>query len=301
MLDLISIHKIIEAVDGEISQEGNLNAYTKLLLLPKYKQVAKICYKDWDLWHKNIANLKLICNQICSTDFLEIVFPTALLEHKGDAVGYLMPYIEGNTLDEIINCNLKSPRDILIIFDRVASVIQRLPNNIHLGDLHSRNVIVTNDNNIHLIDIDGFSVDEGYSMTCPFNLDRNIFDILPSKYFINDNSVKIGKNTDIYCLSEIFFCWLFDGLSPFMFSNRRFSLFLEYLTIKGIPQDVVDMFGRVREKEENYLIPSPFINFDGILDSISYEDYLCVMNLEEEENKYNEYINQLIGESKNNE
>ena len=295
MLDVISIYEIYDAVDGEISQKGNINAYSKILLLPKQKQVAKVCYKNWDLWHKNLTNLKLICNQISPQDFPEIVFPTGLLEHKGDIVGYLMPYIEGNTLFEVMDCKLFSTRDILMIFNRIASVIQRLPKNIHLGDLHPGNIIVSNDGNISLIDIDGFSVDEGYSMTCPLCIE----DLPLLKYLNNDNSVKIGENTDIYCLLHIFLNWLFDEINPFMFSNRRFSLFLEYLTIKGIPLHITDTFKRIKESEENYLIPSLFTYFVGVLDNISYDDFLCVMGIQEEENRYEQYINQIIKENLN--
>ena len=153
---------ILDNINGEISQTGNLNAYTRLLLLPHKRQVAKVCYTNYDVWERNLANLKLISDQLHSDDFLELVLPTELIEYDGNIVGYLMPYVEGVTFDEILQ-NREIPRHIILnIFDQLALVINKLPTNIYLGDLHPKNVIVTNDGKVHLIDVDGFSVSNGF-------------------------------------------------------------------------------------------------------------------------------------------
>ena len=57
---------ILDDINGEISQTGNLNAYTRLLLLPNKRQVAKVCYTNYDVWERNLANLKLISDQLHS-------------------------------------------------------------------------------------------------------------------------------------------------------------------------------------------------------------------------------------------
>ena len=252
------------------------------------------------MWERNLANLKLISDQLHSDDFLELVLPTELIEYDGHIVGYLMPYVEGVTFDEILQ-NQEIPRHIILnIFDQLAIVINKLPTNIYLGDLHSKNVIVTNDGKVHLIDVDGFSVSNGFMMTCPLYYDNSKENILPrDKYFNKDGSVKIGKNTDIYLLIEMILSWIFNEINPLLFSKRRWKLFLEYLSVKGIPKQVVNMIERLRGEENNYLIDSPFICFEKLKSSISYKDYVAVMKLSTEENRHIKYINKVIEENKN--
>ena len=291
---------ILDDINGEISQTGNLNAYTRLLLLPHKRQIAKVCYTNYDVWERNLANLKLISDQLHSDDFLELVLPTELIEYDGNIVGYLMPYVEGVTFDKILQ-NQEIPRHIILnIFDQLALVINKLPINIYLGDLHPKNVIVTNDGKVHLIDVDGFSVSNGFMMTCPLYYDNSKENILPrDKYFNKDGSVKIGKNTDIYLLIEMILSWIFNEINPLLFSRRRWRLFLEYLSAKGIPKQVVNMIERLRGEENNYLIDSPFICFEKLKSSISYKDYVAVMKLSTEESRHIKYINKVIEENKN--
>jgi len=300
MLDLIPISNILVDITGEISQTDNLNAYTRLFLLSKQNQVAKVCYKDYDLWIKNLHNLLLICNQITTRELPELVLPTSLIEYEGKIVGYLMPYIEGETLDKILLEHTIPTKKVLELFDKVAAIICRLPNNIHIGDLHSKNIVVSNDGNVFLIDVDGFSVDNGCTLTCPLNYSCSYYDNIPkNKYFNQDQTVKISQNTDIFCLLELFFVWLLNGFNPLRFSKMRFSLFLEYLIVKGIPKQVIDMIDRISKNEDNFLICSPFSYFDALLDDISYEDYLMVMELQEQEKQYISYINNIIEENEN--
>ena len=210
-----------------------------------------------------------------------------------------MPYIEGNTLEEVISRKLKPRADIISVFNQVASVINRLPPNIHIGDLHQRNIIISYDCKISLIDIDGFSVDNGYCLTCPISCDRVNFETIPRhKYFRDDNTVRVGKNTDIYCLLEMFFTWILDGLSPFLFSKKRFVQFCKYLAIKGISAETVGALNRASEADDNFLTHLPFEDFNS-LESISYDDFISVMGLADNESKYHAYISKLIREARN--
>lgn len=299
MISIKSFLDVCDKIDGELSQEGNENAYTRLFVMSKQCQVAKVCYKEWSLWEKNLVNLQVITNECATSDFPEINMATSLLEFDNKIVGYLMPYVEGNTFDDIIKRRLKTPSQILCIFDQIATVINKLPTNISIGDLHSRNILVTNKEQVKLVDIDGFSVSNGYTMTCPLRYETLCHETLPfSKYFHKDGSTKIGKNTDIYCLCQMFLSWLLGGLNPFFFSKRRFHLFLQYLTLKGIPLSVVKMFETVTNEKENYMVHLPFSTFDDVVSDISYTDYINTMNLREEENCYEKYINQLIIEGR---
>ena len=299
-MNLVSFLEILDDINGEISQVGDGNAYTRLLLLPRKHKIAKICYKNYDLWEQNLTNLQLISNQLKAECFPELVLPDQLVEYSGNIVGYIMPYVEGTTLDKILHSMGNATHCILSVFDQLASVINRLPANIHLGDLHSKNVIVTNNGNVYVIDVDGFSVDNGFTMTCPLCFNDSISNQLPqNKYFNDDKTVKIGTNTDIYCLIEMLLSWVFDEMNPLQFSEKRWGLFLDYLSIKGISKQVVNMIKRLRTEEDNYLIESSFVCFEKIKDSISYDDYLTVAGLRVEENKHKEYINKVIEENRN--
>lgn len=295
----VSLISIIDAAQGELSQTGNLNATARLILLPQHGQVAKIYTKRKELWYKNISNLSKICQLISPNDFPEIVFPIAFIEYLNETVGYLMPFIDGNTLDEVLTSKCRTTKEILLTFSQIASVLNRLPNEIHVGDIHPNNILVDHTGNMHLIDLDGFSLDNGYLMTCPLYFDDECFKVLPlEKYFKADHSIKIGKNTDIYCLMRMFFTWLLDGFNPFQFSKHRFSLFCEYLRKKELPESAVEAVAQVRKQENNYLSPDFFLCFEPLLASFSFSDFLSVMGLVKDENMHCEYIDQIIEENR---
>ena len=159
-----TFHELITNIQGEISQQENKNAYTRLFLIGE-TSVAKICCQSLDKMAKNLTNLRLICQTIEYADFPELVLPTALIEHKGITVGYVMPYIRGVCLDEaIINPHIADKIKI-DWFNQLANLILKLPPFIHLGDLHGRNIIIDTNNRIRLIDVDGFPVDSGHALT----------------------------------------------------------------------------------------------------------------------------------------
>ena len=299
-MDFLSLSPILDAAEGDLSQEGNGNATARLLLLPRFRQVAKIYTKDPALWEKNLLNLKEICQQISPTDFPEIVFPTALIQYRCRTVGYLMPFLEGQTLEQALACRDRSVEAGLALFAQLAGVIARLPEKVHIGDLHPKNVLVGEDGQVHLIDLDGFSLEGGYPMTCPLYFESLPPGALPEeKYFQPDHCVKIGKNTDLYCLLELFFTWLFQGVNPFRFSKKRFSLFCDYLRQKGLPEPAVAAVVQVRQPGDNALPPDFFPCFAPVADALSYPDYLAAMGLKKEEEGYCRYIDQIIEENRN--
>ena len=151
---------------NEISQENNPNATAHL-----YIQESGLVYKEYfdfnELTRKNIENLLVIARSSQMKAIEELAFPQEIVEKEGRVIGYTMPYCPGRQLLDYINDENISFDAKLSCFAQLAHVIAQLPGNIYIGDLHMKNVIVDKAGKIHVIDLDGFSVEEANLLSCP--------------------------------------------------------------------------------------------------------------------------------------
>lgn len=248
-------------------------------------------------FEKNLANLDLICDRIDAAAFPELVLPTAFLEWNGCRVGYLMPYISGVCLDSALR-DRRIERDAKVEwFNAIAAVILALPPCVHLGDLHGHNVLIDRQNQIHLIDIDGFSVDDGFTLICPMFYNKGMCRDLPEeKYFDEEGHVRVSMNTDIFCLFSLFLRHILDGYDPFSFSPVWLGRFFDFLETAGISAYTVEMFRQVLREEDNYLVPAPFEDFKRLKITISYKSFLRTTGLIEEERRAEVYLLRQTGQ-----
>lgn len=208
----------------EISQEQNLNAYTRLFIVNE-KTVIKIYTSSPELAKQNVDNLLLMRRRDDLASIKELVMPTSLIRVHGKIVGYSMPYIFGCSLYQLLEAEKVSDKVKLSAFNQLADVIRTMPEDVSIGDLHGENVMVDADNRIHLIDIDGFSLRDGHSLTMPH---CSCFPNIIGKYNTPDGTAIVSKDSDIFCFFHLLLTWL-SG-SELSMSNYSRQQYFKYLS-----------------------------------------------------------------------
>lgn len=145
---------------------------------------------------------------------------------------------------------------VLMAFQRLASLINKLPRNVYIGDLHARNVLV-NENEIRIIDIDGFSLKHGYKISCPLESCSNHSIFLHKKYCDKEGNFSISRDSDIACVLWLLLNYLM-GVNPFNYAEAELKRYINFLKELGLPRDLYEMMMRMMSPEHNYLIPEAF-------------------------------------------
>ena len=224
-IELVNI-KMINLKDGiKIQQENNFNSYSSLFIVDN--EVIKIYTDRYDKVKFNIITLKsLFEKEKYLRKIKELVLPNKLIKHKNNIVGFSMPYIKGLTLEEIINNNSYSEKEIEEIFIKILNVIielSKLPFDFCLADLHEKNVIVDSNKNIHLIDCDGFVIDDNQMV-----IDGSI---LMGKYLEQKNKDEdlngVSVSGDYFCLLCMVINYIFKNKIHTIDDLKDFSEYLD--------------------------------------------------------------------------
>lgn len=224
-IELVNI-KMINLKDGiKIQQENNFNSYSSLFIVDN--EVIKIYTDRYDKVKFNVITLKLLFKkEKYLRKIKELVLPNKLIKHKNNIVGFSMPYIEGLTLEEIINNNSYSEKEIEEIFIKILKVIielSKLPFDFCLADLHEKNVIVDSSKNIHLIDCDGFVIDDNQMV-----IDGSI---LMGKYLEQKNKDEdlngVSVSGDYFCLLCMVINYIFKNKIHTIDDLKDFSEYLD--------------------------------------------------------------------------
>lgn len=155
-LDILNNTEIFND-DSFIHQEDNNNSYSYLFI--HNNEVLKIYIDKFEVVKDNIKVLKQISKTKELKNIKELVLPNYLVSYKNQVVGYSMPYIKGQTLDEIIKNDIYDVNTIKNIFKKILETIEKINNpklNISIGDLHEKNIIIDDKLNLHFIDIDSY-------------------------------------------------------------------------------------------------------------------------------------------------
>lgn len=265
----------------EISQENNFNAYTRLFITDE-KTVIKLYVSSPERAQRNIENLMLLRNRNDLENLCELVMPTSLISIQNKIVGFSMPYIQGCSLNTFLSDRHISDKLKFSVFEQLAHLICKMPEDVFMGDLHGGNVLVDSDCKIHLIDIDGFSLKDGYQMTVPHlpDVDR--------KYKRADGTDIISRESDIYCFYRLFLYWISD--SPLALEEYHRGQYLQYLLENGAAQELVSdierLFFQKIPNTLNFHLTRQFCNH---ISYFKYETFLNNTGLIERE-KMAEYI-----------
>lgn len=256
--------------DNEISQEENLNANSRLWI-----QRDGTLFKEYvtydNVTSENIDNLFLISSSEKLRKIPEISMPLAIYEEQGRIAGYLMEYHDMKSFAYYLNTREHSV--VLRAFQQIAMVINKLPRGVYIGDLHAGNVLV-NENDIRIIDVDGFSLKQGHEMTCPLKNFSDYSVFFKKKYRNKNGDFFVSRDSDIACLLWLFLSYIM-GTNPFNYTETELKRYIAFLADSGIPKGLSRMLTRMMSPRHNCLIPGAFskINHE-LLDKCSYRNFV---------------------------
>ena len=136
--------------NNRIIQNDNSNANSELFIFND--TILKIYFGDN---RYNNYNLSVINNIISKKNILgrvdELVLPKDLVIYNDKVVGFTMPYVKGNTLNELIKNDSLSDKDIKSIFTNLLNIIKEFEEfsfSFCIGDIHEKNILIDDNNNI---------------------------------------------------------------------------------------------------------------------------------------------------------
>lgn len=247
---------------NEIVQTENDNSVSRLWIQPN-----NIVYKQYTrttgTYRKNTANLVKIykCSELYRIH--EIAMPISLVQSKTKILGYTMPYFSGVDFGSFIRDGAISDEVKLSALKRLAKVITQLPDNVILGDLHEKNVLVKPDSSIMIIDVDGFSLKNGFKISCPIRHYSDCQCIRKNrKYFSFCGMPIISRDSDILCFFLLFLQWMAGGVTLSMYIEKEWFRYFQFLRTAGFPTEICDMIDMLFESGSNYINISAFEKID---------------------------------------
>ncbi len=260
---------------NEIPQTDNINANARLWIQPD-----GTVFKQYVVFNDITKNNMHIISQISKIKRLkhikQLALPLQIVCEGNDIVGYTMPHCGGITLENAIHLGQYSPESVLAAFVSLAEVINKLPGNIRIGDLHGENVLVETNGKIHIIDLDGFSICPQYTMTCPISC---LYDYVMirgmKKYWCHERRLIISKDTDIFCFFLLFLKWIMQSSTLEVYSPEEVFRYFAYLEQVGFPGEIIDMINRLFEEKQNFLIPKLLKKIDlSALEKYKYKSFV---------------------------
>lgn len=247
-LKILPIRLLSPKRSCEISQQGNVNAITRIWIEPH-----ETVYKEYvlrnNIYRKNVHNLLKISSRSAMYSIPEIAMPISIYKKGLHIQGYTMKHYSGISIRDFLTDECVDSTMQLRCLIKLGSVICQLPEDIFIGDLHGENVLVEEDGNIHIIDIDGFSTSR-CEITCPLSVQINS---IPKnkKYFHCNGKFKISRESDIFCFYLLFLTWL-SKEDAFRWSKFKISEYLAYLEYLDFPKSICSkIYNLYSEKRNN--------------------------------------------------
>lgn len=259
----------------EISQADNSNANSRLWIQSDGTVLKQYVLSN-DITEKNIQILKRVVKMKQLRAIKQLALPCGIVTSNRNIIGYTMPYCHGVTLEEAITTGACPPQVILTAFESLARVINQLPKQFRIGDLHGKNVLVEEFGEIHIIDIDGCSLLPKYVMSCPMaGFFHHVVVGNVHKYWTDNGMVRVSKDTDIFCFFLLFLRWIMQNSSFTAFSPLEMYHYFDYLKAKGFPNEIVEMILHLSEEGPNLLISEFFQKIDiSKLESFTYQQFI---------------------------
>lgn len=264
-------------ITNEISQQDNWNANARLWI-----QSDNTVFKQYIKWNrttrKNINTLLEVSQNKTLYAFPEIVMPINIYRTKKGICGYTMPYCEGISMEEFLVSPLVDIKAQLFSLISLANVIRKLPERVYIGDLHGANVLVEKNGKIHIIDIDGFSI-QGCEISCPFSQkvkEKGIEKL--KKYQHWNGKFKISRNSDIFCFYMLVLKWI-SKVDVFQFEKIEIYLYLQYLEQMEFPIGIINSIYNLYSNKRNSIEIDDFYQID--LEKLEQYRYVAFVNSKE--------------------
>ena len=147
--------------ENHVDQFNNSNANAEIFIYNG--KILKVYISDDNKTRYNLKVIdKLMNNKEALANIEEVVLPIDTITYNDIPVGFVMPFIKGYTLYDLVDNYLVSEDRIRKIFIKILKAIDKfknLPFPFYIGDLHEKNIIIDNDMNVHLIDCDSYVID----------------------------------------------------------------------------------------------------------------------------------------------
>ena len=224
-----------------------------------------------ELTKQNTDNLLRIVSSKKMHKIPELSMPLAVYERDGKIEGYLMEYHNMEPLTYYLKQREHSV--VLMAFQRIAALINKLPKGIYIGDLHAGNILV-NREEIRVIDVDGFSLERGHKLFCPLQSYSEHIVFHHKKYCDKVGNFRISRDSDIACVLWLLLTYLMKT-DPFYYAEDELQRYFLFLKDLGLPQILYEMLNCMMLSKRNYLVPSAFGKVPlQMLDHCSYKEYV---------------------------
>lgn len=215
-------------------------------------------------------------------DIPELIFPDTLVKTNDTIIGFTMPYINGETLDEILKSDKYPEEEKINYLKQVGIILEKMEyirnnskfNNFYLNDIHAGNFMLDKTTNqIKVIDLDSSKIGNNEVKCSKYLNPFGAASYVP-KYLDENNKFKISYNTELYCYIMMVLNYISDNKVSNL-NVQDYYRYLEYLKDQRISNKLLERLSYVymnidneniyREIKELLVIKEPEYNYNKTL------------------------------------
>ncbi len=256
-LRFLSLPKEVFNAESEIYNFPNNKVFKFLFCMGK-EQEDKIYTINW-------LNEK---NELFGNEF---VLPRDIINIEGTFSGFTMNKVEGTHLSKFLLDPLVSSEYKVMILKKIGILLEEMSKtrksqdikDLYVCDLHEDNILVQKSKDIFVVDTDSMKI-EGNTNKVSKYLTPFSFSSEVEKYHKNNNADEPGfivcdQNTDIFCYSMIILNYL-SGMEIGSENLETFVEYLNYLNIKKVNKELVDVFALLMDDDKNNINPFEYLS-----------------------------------------
>lgn len=206
-----------------------------------------------------LFNVSLLGDKREEIDMEELVIPNYLATMDNEIIGFTVPRIFDSTNLSLILSDTKIDNsDKIQLLYKVGKLLKKVDSlrrkkiiNLHLGDLHEDNILVTKDNNIKVIDLDSVYLGTNYPPVSHYLTTNKNLIYFGRKYKKNkDDIVYPTKSSDLLCYNMMILNTIARQNINRLDISEYFS-YVNYLEYLGFGTDVINSFKRIYSQGAN--------------------------------------------------
>lgn len=232
---------------------------------------------DYEFIRRDIDTLysiKKIKSKLCD----RYILPINILKQNNSIIGYTMKYVKGNRLDSFLYS--ADSDTVSKSFSTIYKDIVSLHHDIKgfsMCDLHEDNIIVSDENVLHYIDLDGWYNGDGKGRNSRYlSMSFERLKHIPKKYKIDAKRLVLADfNSDIFCLIIIIINYIMNY--KISFAELQIDVATNYLSFlfrSGISSDFVRMVETLYSTKENYYDDFVINHIPTDLQQCSFSEFL---------------------------
>lgn len=188
----------------------------------------------------------------------ELVFPDKLVKSGDTIIGFIMSYIKGETLDEILKSDKYSEEEKINYLKQVGIILEKMEyirnnsrfNNFYLNDIHAGNFMLDKTTNqIKVIDLDSSKIGNNEVKCSKYLNPFGAASYVP-KYLDENKEFKISYNTELYCYIMMVLNYISDNKVSNL-NVQDYYRYLEYLKDQRISNKLLERLSYVYMNIDN--------------------------------------------------